>query len=47
MIGFATSNLRGLESDGVLSVQIMIFDGIVSSKNIDVNIILVSISAKG
>ena len=43
MIGFATSNLSGLESDGVLSVQIMILKGIVSSKNIDVNVTLVSI----
>ena len=47
MIGFQSSKFFGLESDGVVSVQIMILGGIISSEDIDVNITLVSITAEG
>ena len=47
MIGFQLSKFCGLESDGVVSVQIMILGGITSSENIDVNVTLVSITAEG
>ena len=47
MIDFASSSFTGSESDQVVSVQIMILGGIVSSKNIDVNITFDSITAVG
>ena len=47
MIDFASSNFNGSESAEIVSVQIMILGGIVSSKNIDVNITFVSITADG
>ena len=47
MIDFASSNFTGSESDQVVSVQIVILGGIVSSKNIDVNITFDSITADG
>ena len=47
MIDFASSSFTGSESDQVVSVQIMILGGIVSSENIDVNITFDSITAIG
>ena len=47
MIDLKKSNFTGFESDQVVSVQIIILGGIVSSKNIDVNITLISGTADG
>ena len=47
MIDLASSRFNGSESGKVVSVQIMILGGIVSSKNISVNITFVSITAVG
>ena len=47
MIDFASSRFNGSESDEVVAVQIMTLGGIISTKNFDVNITFVSISADG
>ena len=47
IIDLASSTFNGSESDKVVSVRVMILGGIVSSKDIDVLITLVSITADG
>ena len=47
VIDFTSSTFRGSESDEVVSVQVMILGGIVSSRDIYVVITLISISAEG
>ena len=47
VIDFTSPTFRGLESDEVVSVQVMILGGIVSSTDIYVVITLISITAEG
>ena len=47
VIGFTSPTFRGSESDEVVSVQVMILGGIVSSRDIHVVITLISMSAEG
>ena len=47
VIGFTSPTFSGSESDEVVSVQVMILGGIVSSRDIYVVITLISISAEG
>ena len=47
VIDFTSPIFRGLESDEVVSVQVMILGGIVSSTDIYVVITLISITAEG
>ena len=47
VIDFTSPTFRGSESDEVVSVQVMILGGIVSSRDIHVVITLISITAEG
>ena len=47
MIDLGKSSFNGSESDQVISVQIMMLGGIVSSKNIDVNVTFIPVIADG
>ena len=47
MIDLSSSSFNGTESSQVVSVQIIILGGIVSSKNIDVNVTFTSVTADG
>ena len=47
MIDFTSSLFTGLESDKVVSVQIILSGGITSSINIDVLITLIPVTADG
>ena len=47
VIDFTSPTFSGSESDEVVSVQVMILGGIVSSRDIYVVITLISISAEG
>ena len=47
MIDFTSPTFIGSESDEVVSVQVMILEGIISTKDIYVVITLISITAEG
>ena len=47
VIQFASLTFSGLESSGVLSVSIVILEGIISSKNITTQITFISETATG
>ena len=49
VMDFSSSSFNGpgSESGQIISVQIMILEGIVSSKNIDVNVTFFSVTADG